>query len=241
MTSMFWEQYIGEHGGAPPLVIIVGDVGSGKTATALSIADEYFNGYGSVHMLMDKPAFKNFKHLDGYHRIDPEKIKIPRNSIFIADDLHLHSHARDWASGRSRPLEELARERRHTNTMMIVTTQVTRVIDVNLLNMMSALVIKRPSIAQAKFDRGETAPMIRRAYNEIGEEEYDKAYIFSNVDDFEGTVSGIPLPSFWTDEISNAHRDHFGEEVQEPPSREVVQKPLITALNIVKAIGKAVR
>ena len=236
----YWEPYIGEKDGAAPFTIIVGDIGSGKTASAMSIVDEYRDQYKDVYLLMDKKAFKNYKG-QGFKRIDPDKIVIPRNAIFVADDLHLSQHARDWAGGKGRPLEELARERRQTNTMMIVTTQVTRVIDVNLLNMMNCLIIMRPSIAQAKFDRGEIAPMLRKAYSGIKYDEYGKAYVFSNVGEgFEGIIEGIPLPSWYSDEISNAHRDHFGGDVQETPG-EIAKQPLNNAFRILKALGKAVK
>jgi len=239
-TMSYWTEYVGEEEGPAPFVIIIGDIGSGKTASAMSIVDEYRDQYKDVYLLMDKKAFKNYKGL-GFKRIDPEAIRIPTNSIFVADDLHLSQHARDWGKGKGRPLEELARERRQTNTMMIVTTQVSRVIDVNLLNMMSCLLIMRPSIAQAKFDRGEIAPMLRKAYQGIGYDEYGKAYCFSNegegYDDF---IDGIPLPGWYTDEISNAHRDHFGGDVQETPG-EVAKEPLNNAFRLLKAIGKAVK
>jgi len=236
----YWEPYIGEKDGAAPFTIIVGDIGSGKTASAMSIVDEYRDQYKDVYLLMDKKAFKNYKGT-GFKRIDPDKIVIPRNAIFVADDLHLSQHARDWAGGKGRPLEELARERRQTNTMMIVTTQVTRVIDVNLLNMMNCLIIMRPSIAQAKFDRGEIAPMLRKAYSGIKYDEYGKAYVFSNVGEgFEGIIEGIPLPSWYSDEISNAHRDHFGGDVQATPG-EAAKQPLNNAFRLLKAIGKAVK
>ena len=236
----FWEEYIGPKDGPAPFVIIVGDIGSGKSGTMASIIEEYKATFDDrVFLLMDKPAFKNYPRW--MKRIDPEKIKIPSNAIFGADDLHLHQHARDWASGKSRPLEELSRERRQTRTMMIVTTQVTRVIDVNLLNMMSTLIIKRPSIAQAKFDRGEIAPMIRKAYAEIKQDEFDKAYVFSNVGEgFEGIIDGIPLPGWFTDDVSNAHREHFGSGVQESPSDKVKQ-PLNMGYTFLKALGRAVK
>ena len=231
---------MGPKDGPAPCVVIVGDIGSGKTGTMASIIEEYKAEYRDrVYLLMDKKAFSNYP--GWIKRVDPEKIKIPRNAIFGADDLHLHQHARDWASGKSRPLEELARERRQTRTMMILTTQVTRVIDVNLLNMMSCLIIKRPSIAQAKFDRGEIAPMLRKAYKSIGEEDYEKAYVFSNVGTgFEGFIEGIPLPGWFNDDISNAHRDHFGGEIQQSPTKKAT-KPLNMGFNILKTIGKAVK
>jgi len=225
----YWEEYLGEYNPRePPFTIIIGDINTGKTATLASISDEYHTNYKlPAYLIATRNELKHFP--DWWTRVDPKNIKVPKDAIFNGDDLHKYYHARDWADGKVRDLETLARERGHTGTMMNVTTQVSRVIDVNLLNIASALIIKKPSLMMAKYDRAEIAPIIRKADKALEEGEPEKAYIVSNVARYEGVIDNIPLPSWWTDETSTLHRDNPG------PQRS---RNLNSVGGVLKAIGR---
>lgn len=234
----YWEEYLGEYNPrAPPMAIIIGDIGQGKTVTMASIADEYSNKYGlQPYMIGTKNELEHFP--SNWKRIDPENLKVPRHAILCGDDLHKYYHARDWADGRVRDLETIARERGHTETIVLVTTQVSRVVDVNLLNITSALIVKKPSMMMAKYDRGEIAPIIRKADGMLGDEEPENAYILSNIARFEGKITGIPLPGWWSDEASTLHAESVNSR---PLQLDTVQKPIYSGLRILKAIGRTVK
>lgn len=234
----YWEEHLGEYNPRqPPMAIIIGDIGEGKTATMASIADEYSNKYGlTPYMIGTKNELEHFP--SNWKRIDPTNLKVPKNAILCGDDLHKYYHARDWADGEVRNLETIARERGHTQTMVLITTQVSRVIDVNLLNITSCLIIKKPSLMMAKYDRGELQTLIRKADSALQPEQPERAYILSNVSRYEGTIDDIPLPSWWKDESSTLHKDSVNYE---PPTIDSVSKPIYTGLRILKAIGQATR
>jgi hypothetical protein len=198
-----WKTQIGEH---PFFVVIIGDVRQGKTATACSIIDAY-KGDATPYVVAQRGVYENYP--DFFKRIDPGSTFVPNDAIYFTDDAHLFAHARDWMRGTSRHWEILAKERHHLNTSFILTTQQSSVVDRNLLNNISALIIKKPSFTQARFDRGEIRGFIGKADRALEVDDVDKAYIVSNESREEGVITGIKLPSWFSDDISKGYKDYF--------------------------------
>lgn len=202
-----WGQYLGPH---PFATVILGDVRSGKTATASEIIEQY---RGEAQPYIVAPKAVHEKYPEWMKRVDPKNVVVPTDAILFGDDLHLLFHARDWARGGGRPLEMLARERHHYNTSLIVTSQDARVIDLNLLPMLSALIIKKPALFQTKYERSEIAPIVRKADKLIPEptgpedDSYKKlAYVVSNHARVEELVSDNGMAPWFNDDISKAWR-----------------------------------
>lgn len=202
-----WEQYLGPH---PFAAVILGDVRMGKTNTACEIIDQY-KGEAQPYIVAPKAVHR--KYPEWMKRVDPKNVTVPTDGILYGDDLHLLFHARDWAGGQGRPLEMLARERHHYNTSLLVTSQDARVIDLNLLPMLSALIIKKPALFQTKYERSEIAPIVRKADKLIPEPSNPDdiapkkmAYVVSNYARVEELVNDCGTVGWFNDDISKAWR-----------------------------------
>jgi len=238
-----WEEIIGPF---PFMVAIIGDVGEGKTGTMASIAEHYKgDAPGGVYLVADRNVHRHWP--DWIRRINPEDIHIPNDAILMIDDAHLYYHSRDWAGGKGRLLDLLSRARRQVNSGVILTSQEARVVDINLLSMLSALIIKRPTQLMRKFERSEIQPLLNKAYREIGEldrAEKDAdpprfpphAFVVSNYLDEEQVIE-VDLPGWYTPDVSMAHRDFF----KGAKTVEVRRKGLKKVGGILKQIGRLSR
>lgn len=214
-----WLPILGPH---PFGALIIGDVRSGKTATAGEIIEQYrmiADPDGVVptpYMIAPKRVHKQYP--EWMKRVEPRGFSekdVPTDALLYGDDLHIIMHARDWAHGKGRPLEMLMRERWHYNTSVLVTTQDARVVDKNLIPNLSALIIKKPAFFQGRMERSELATYVRKADKLIPDPNPDNpddieykryAYVVSNHARLEEMVTDCDLAPWWSDEISKAWR-----------------------------------
>lgn len=224
-----WEEYLGDF---PFSTAIIGDVGSGKTAVATSIIDQYKDEY-APYIVARKSVHKTYP--EWMKRIDPENLRIPKDAIIFIDDIHLYYHAREWAGGKSRLLDALSRERRQVNSAIVMTTQDAAVVDINLIRMLSAIIIKKPGLMQRKYERSAIQPMLNRAYKELKDKDIAATYIISNQKDEEEVINISP-PAWFTDEISMAHRDFFDRKMQN--RRKSTSQGLNIVGEVFRTIGK---
>ena len=236
----YWEEFLGEYNPrTPPYVIILGDVGQGKTGAMASINDEYHSKHGlDAYMLAKKDELKHFP--EWWYKVNPENIKIPYDAMFNADDIHKYYHAREWSDGKVKDFDTLGRERGHTGTMLVLTSQTAGVVDLNLVEMLTCLIIKKPPYMTTRSgfgDRRGIGKFIRAADTALEYDEPEKAYIVSNYARFEGVIDNIPLPGWWTDETSTLHRG--GIEAERKDRRR--NQNINTAGKILKSIGRTFR
>lgn len=233
-----WDEWLGDIEERPFMVCVIGDIGQGKTVTCNSIVDHYKDKLQPV-IIGHRSVIRNYP--DWFKKVNYRDIKIPRDAIVFIDDIHLYWKHRDWASGRSKLMGELARERRHVNTCIVMSTQEARVVDVDLVTMLSALIVKLPSKIQRQKERSEIKPELNRAYNALKGQEVNKAYIIQYIDEEKEEVIDINLPSWHTEEISKAHRDYFGSERKAEKSRSRNTSVIRGAGEMLKMIGRAIK
>jgi hypothetical protein len=240
-----WAEYLGPH---PFACVIIGDVRSGKTGLATEILEQYrtvADDDGVVPQpYMIAPRRVHAKYPEWMKRVEPKGITgsdIPTDAILFGDDFHMMFHARDWSSKEGRPITALVRERHHYNTSMLVTTQDARVIDINMLPLLSAYIIKKPTMLMRKFERSEIAPDVRKADNQIPEptgpddDSYKSyAYVVSNVSRTEEMVTDCGFAPWFDDEMSKAWRGK-GQMIK---TQRLQTKNLNIVFNTIKTIGK---
>ncbi|HLD04945.1 MAG TPA: ATP-binding protein [Candidatus Nanoarchaeia archaeon] len=179
------------------ILLIVGSRGSGKTATALFIAERvhfkyprkkiYLINYPSPQLLPDWI----------HHEKNTENV--PNNSLLIIDEAALEFGARQSMSAKSKDLAGLLPILRHKDQSAIFITQNTGLSDVNLVRLVDSILIKKPSLLQVKTERSAMKQLLESAQNALMGKDKSHAYLIA---DEQETLIQTPLPGFWTTRIS---------------------------------------
>lgn len=202
--------------GGSGIVIVTGRRGSGKDVTATRIA-------------LDRQKETGRQVLSNY---DPYRFRLPRgwklrrgastpkDSIVLQSDAQLELFAREWHLEEHAAVIKWLTIARHRDSDAIMTTQLARILDVNVIDMADAIVFKEPSALAPYLERGEIRSLTARAArvfglteNEDGEfedtgkfskkEKWEMAWVFTHTGSF--LVTGIRKPPFWTEEMSKSY------------------------------------
>ena len=191
------------------IMTILGKRGSGKSALGFRLLED-LKGLTLKHLCTvafpEKTPFKNYDNIDN----------VPSNSICLIDEGSMKFDARRSMSKENVNMSSILKIARHNDISVILVTQNSADIEVRVLRMSDILFLKEPSLMQVYFERS----IIKKLYAFISPIFMNKDtdhtpyyYIFS--DKLQGLFKAS-LPSFWTEEISKAHRK------KEEESKEVV-------------------
>ena len=195
----------------PQVIIIVGHRGSGKTVTAHYILEQFHHKgrkckFWAPSKIMRNPGkyFKGGKPkwLELQHMRYPT---ISPGTVHLLDDVQLKHHAREWHKNVT--IDKIISMSRHKKATLIYTTQETFRVDKNIIGDMDVLIVKKPSIFGAKFERGELRKMmedIRVKFEKLEASGKDaRQYSFIMSDAYVGFVGPQELPSYWTSELGD--------------------------------------
>ena len=209
----------------PQVIVIIGHRGSGKTATAHYILEQSHKQgrkcrfWAPLKMLREPDKyFKNAKpkqvgtsmipivQVMGW--LDLQHMRYPNiipNTVHLLDDVQLRHHAREWHKNVT--IDKIISMSRHEKATLIYTTQETFRVDKNIIGDMDMLIVKKPSIFGAKFERGEIKKLMETIRNEFIKLEKEgkdaRQYSFIMSDAYEGFVGPQGLPSYWTSELGD--------------------------------------
>lgn len=184
------------------ILLILGKRGSGKTAFGMKLAELFHietkkNVYTLGYESAELPAW--LKKVDS---IDD----IPNNSIALLDEGAVFFSSRESMKNPNKALSKLMAIARHKNLTLLLITQNSGLIDVNVLRLADTILLKEPSLLQSKFERKAIKEMYEKVEPFFKDKQNKKAYVYVWDDDFEGMLKS-GLPSFWTDDISNSFRN----------------------------------
>lgn len=241
--SITWKDILPE----PFVVLILGQRGGGKTALGHLLL-EIFSDQGRR-----KPAYiigfpEHKRHLlpDWIHPLDD--LYFPDDSVVLLHEAHFYLHARQSMFGSHIEIDKLVTVSRHKNVDIIVETQQSFRLDKNIVAEVDALIFRIPELMQEKFERPEVQWITKEAkkafkpyveeyaikkdgkvtgiFRRIKPEAVKHAYIYGK--NYVGMYPHeIPLPSYWSDEISRA----YGELKEDRINRLAQDEPLIALLN----------
>jgi len=184
------------------MITVLGARGSGKTAASLWLA-EHIAKKGRPVAVYRPPLDLPFEKI--------EKIKDLENKkgyFVVIDEGAISLNARESMSLRNRILGKLFAITRHKDLSILFITQVSALIDVNILRYADVLFVKRPSRFQAEFERQQLRDylsVIRQTIDtytrELGVDYRSLAWVDS--DWYEGIIQ-TGLPSFWSEGVSKA-------------------------------------
>lgn len=181
----------------PSLVLIIGDVGTGKTATMCNLMEYYHNEGQNIYLVANKDIVENYPKW--VQRMDRDNVKSLPGAIFM-DDVHLLLYAREHQRRRHKAFDFMGRQRRHTDTSIVATTQQGAVLDINIVRMVDCVIIKRPSLLQKEMERPEIKRLIKEADKQLEGKDFKYAYVYSGK--FKGLIGPYGTPSWFSDEIS---------------------------------------
>lgn len=178
------------------IMIITGKRGSGKTALGFKILDvlsgnrkPYYLGQGKIPGFIKKVLdIKNVKN----------------NSVVLVDEAAISYSSRSSMKKENKVMGELMTIARHKNLSLIIITQNSAMIDLNMIRLADTLIFKEPSLLQSRFERKGILDLFKKVEKYFkGIKENRKSYFYVIDDEFEGLLK-TGLPGFWSEEISKS-------------------------------------
>jgi hypothetical protein len=197
-----YEEFLGKLKNSSLVILIVGKRGSGKTSLGMKLL-EFFNkernkkcytlGYESTRL----PWW--LKKADSIE-------KIPNNSIALFDEGAVLFSSRDSMNSVNKELGKIMAIARHKNLTLVLITQNTGMIDLNVLRLADTLLLKEPSLLQSNFERKALKDIYTKIKPEFEKIEEKKSHFYIWDDEFQGMVK-YSLPSFWSEKISTSFKN----------------------------------
>ncbi len=179
------------------IMLITGKRGSGKTALGFKLLDAvrgkrkaYYLGEGKLPKFIKKVS-------------DIKDVR--NNSILLVDEAAIAYSSRSSMKKSNKVLGELMAIARHKNLSLIIITQNSAMIDLNVMRLSDTLIFKEPSLLQSRFERKSILDLFRKAeeqFKKINSADRKKHFYVLD-DEFEGILD-FSLPDFWSDKISKS-------------------------------------
>lgn len=187
------------------IMLIVGKRGSGKTALGMQFL-AWFNHVARRRCYgIGYEAAKLPRWVHKAKRIED----IPNDSVVLIDEAAILFFSREAMTSMNKMLSKLMAIARHKNLSMVLISQSSALIEINVLRLADVLLLKQPSILQARFERKALQDIfitVKKTFKKL-DDRVSHFYVYS--DEFEGLVR-YKLPYFWNDSISRAFREFRG-------------------------------
>jgi len=196
----------------PGVVVMMGDRGSGKTATAHWIMEQWHKdrkgpANGAVYMgpRGAQAVLPDWVTL-------PQSYKtLPQDAVIIIDEGQEHANSRRFQSAANLEIGNLVALSRQRRQLIILIAHQSRKLDVQLVLDSSCVIWKTPTRGHLMFERRELQPFTARALQALDGVKGDKrkwayALDFRNLEF--GTLR-TGLASWWCEELSNGFT-HLG-------------------------------
>ena len=184
------------------IMLINGKRGSGKTALGMRLLELFRKKTKRKSYILGYDSTK----LPGWIKKSETIEDVPNNAIVLVDEGGLSFSSRDSMKEANKMLGKIMAVARHKNLTLILITQNSAMIDLNVLRLADTLLLKEPSLLQSRFERkaikemyDKVAPHFEKAPNK-----QKKFYVWD--DEFEGMLS-YELSDFWSDKISKSFKN----------------------------------
>jgi hypothetical protein len=184
------------------IMLITGKRGSGKTGLGMKLL-EAFNEESNRKCYAI--GFGGSK-LPGWIKNVEDIQKVPNDAVCLVDEGAITFGSRDSMKAANKELSSLMAVARHKGLSLILITQSSSMLEVNVLRLADVVLLKEPSLLQAKFERKAVKDM----YEQIGEKFKARTnrerYFYIWSDEFEG-LAEFELPPFWNESISKSFKN----------------------------------
>ena len=131
------------------IILIVGKRGSGKTSLGMKFLEFFHKETNRKRYTL---GYENTKLPWWLKKVDSLE-KIPNNSIALFDEGAVLFSARESMKNINKELSRVMSIARHKNLTLVLITQNSAMIDLNVLRLADTLLLKEPSLLQSKFER----------------------------------------------------------------------------------------
>ena len=200
----------------PGVVMIMGDIRTGKTGLAHEIADE-------MHRRRNLPAVLHMPRIDDKLRRAIQRI-VPRwmtvttkrsqwkdRAVVIYDEAAQSAHARRSQSGDAVELDDLLAIAGQREQLILFISHYSRKLDLNVCTAVHRIIWKRPTYAHQLWERDEMADFTSKAYDFFkgikGEIAQKKACLVLDMKDFGFFQCTNKLPKWWADRLSRIFKE----------------------------------
>jgi len=200
----------------PGVVMIMGDIRTGKTGLAHEIADE-------MHRRRNLPAILHMPRIDDKLRRAIQRI-VPRwmtvttkrsqwkdRAVVIYDEAAQSAHARRSQSGDAVELDDLLAIAGQREQLILFISHYSRKLDLNVCTAVHRIIWKRPTYAHQLWERDEMADFTSKAYDFFkgikGEIAQKRACLVLDMEGFGFFQCNNKLPPWWTDRLSRIFKE----------------------------------
>ncbi|USN45200.1 MAG: hypothetical protein H6502_04030 [Candidatus Woesearchaeota archaeon] len=188
------------------ILLILGKRGSGKTATGMRLLEHIHENTKKKTFVLGYEETK----LPFWVKKAKDVESLPNNTALLIDEGAVTFSSRDAMKQSNKYLGKLMAVARHKNLTLILVTQNSAMIDLNVLRLADSIIFKEPSLLQSKFER----KAIKDLYDKVMphfkplKATHDSLAPFWVImdDEYEGVLTS-PLPSFWSDKVSTSYKN----------------------------------
>jgi len=200
----------------PGVVMIMGDIRTGKTGLAHEIAHE-------MHKRRKLPAILHMPRMDekqrkSLQRITPAWMKVTTKrsqwkdkAVVIYDEAAQSAHARRSQSGDAVELDELLAIAGQREQLILFISHYSRKLDLNVCTSVHRIIWKRPTFAHQLWERDEMADFTSKAYGFFraikGPVSQKRACLILDMENFGFLQCSNKLPPWWTDRLSRIFKE----------------------------------
>jgi len=179
------------------IVLIIGKRGGGKTSLGMKLLEFFHHATSRKCYAL---GYKDAKLPFWMKKVD-DIDKIPNNAIALFDEGAILFSARESMKHINKELGKMMAIARHKNLTLILITQNSGMIDLNVLRLADTLLLKEPSLLQSQFERKGLKDIYDAVKPSFEKLEGKNAYAYVWDDEFQGLIK-YSLPAFWTEKIS---------------------------------------
>jgi hypothetical protein len=200
----------------PGVVMIMGDIRTGKTGLAHDIA--YL-----MHSRRNLPAILHMPRMDeklrkSVQRIVPAWMKVTTKrsqwkdgSVVIYDEAAQSAHSRRSQSGDAVELDDLLAIAGQREQLILFISHYSRKLDLNVCTAVHRIMWKRPTYAHQLWERDEMADFTTKAHDFFkgikGKIAQQRACLVLDMVDFGFLQCTNKLPPWWTDRLSKIFKE----------------------------------
>lgn len=185
------------------IILITGKRGSGKTSLGMKLLEFFKHETNKKCYVLGYEKSRLPFWIKKAENIE----KIPNNSVTLFDEGAVMFSARESMKNINKELGKIMAIARHKNLTLILITQSSAMIDLNVLRLADVLLLKEPSLLQSKFERKAIKDIYEQVAPKFKGLDVKKAYFYVWDDDFQGLLK-YGLPEFWNEKISKSFKNY---------------------------------
>lgn len=187
------------------VILILGKKGSGKSSTGAKLGEYMQAVFGTPFFWLGIPKSAQ-ELLPSWVRIVDSLGQCPNDCFILIDESGLNFLSLKFADKRNIDLRQQLMLCRQKNWTLVFCAQSSRDIDESIVRQSNCTIYKEPGLNAAKSERREIqaqAIKATQAFKQVPKEERQRiACVFD--ENFEAIIQ-CNLPSFWSEELSNAY------------------------------------